>query len=116
MVLIYPTILVDSLTKYLILILFIYLGLPPPPPQNNSDHSHRQQQQQQQQQQQTYLNQVNVHKHHTPQHTVPVQSTYLSSPPISRNGLSSSTTANIYHFSQQVKHSFEKDFLSNSFF
>ncbi|CAF5073481.1 unnamed protein product, partial [Rotaria magnacalcarata] len=49
---------------------------------NGLDHLHRQQQQQQQQQpQQPYLNQVNVHKHHVPQHTVPVQAGYLVSPP-----------------------------------
>jgi hypothetical protein len=72
---------------------------------NGADHQHRQQTPQ------TYLNQVNVHKHHTPQHTVPVQSAYLSSPPNSRNGLSPSST-NIYHFSQhnsqQVKFFFSK--------
>ncbi|CAF2092420.1 unnamed protein product [Rotaria magnacalcarata] len=74
---------------------------------NGLDHLHRQQQQQQQQQpQQPYLNQVNVHKHHVPQHTVPVQAGYLVSPPVSRNGISPSLTANIYHFnhhnSQQI--------------
>ncbi|CAF4982686.1 unnamed protein product, partial [Rotaria socialis] len=68
---------------------------------NGSDHLHRQQQLQQ-----PYLNQVNVHKHHVPQHTVPVQAGYLASPPVSRNGISPSLTANIYHFnhhnSQQI--------------
>lgn len=65
-----------------------------PPTANGSDHPHRSQ---------NYLNQINVHKHHTPQHTVPVQSTYLSSPLTSRNGgQAPSTTANIYHFSHQV--------------
>lgn len=71
------------------------------PTMNGSDQHHRPQTQQ------SYLNQVNVHKHHTPQHTVPVQSAYLASPPIQRNGLSPSLTQNIYHFnhhhSQQVK-------------
>jgi len=90
-----------------------------PPTTNGSDHPNRQQSQQP-----IYLNQVNVHKHHTPQHTVPVQSTYLVSPPISRNGLSPSKPANIYHFShhnsQQVKKNFllcffENFFISNSF-
>jgi hypothetical protein len=75
---------------------------------NGADHQHRQQTPQ------TYLNQVNVHKHHTPQHTVPVQSAYLSSPPNSRNGLSPSST-NIYHFSQhnsqQVKFFFSRNVL-----
>lgn len=68
------------------------------PAANNIDHSHRPQ---------PYLNQVNVHKHHAPQHTVPVQAAYVSSSPVSRNGLSPSLGANVYHFnphnSQQVK-------------
>ena len=64
-----------------------------PPTTNGSDHLHRSQ---------NYLNQINVHKHHTTQHTVPVQSAYLASPPVSRNFHPSSTSANIYHFSQQV--------------
>ena len=75
-----------------------------PPTTNGSDHPHRQQSQQQQ----NYLNQVNVHKHHTPQHTVPVQSTYLASPPVSRNGLSPSSPANIYHFSHQQPQKVQK--------
>jgi hypothetical protein len=62
---------------------------------NDTDHPNRPQTQQ------GYLNQVNVHKHHTPQHTVPVQSAYITSSPILRNGLSPSSTANIYHFSHQ---------------
>lgn len=64
-----------------------------PPTNNGSDHPHRSQ---------NYLNQINVHKHHSTQHTVPVQSAYLASPPISRNHHPSSTPANVYHFSQQV--------------
>jgi hypothetical protein len=75
--------------------LMIVYFLGHPPPTNGADHTHRQQ---------TYLNQVNVHKHHTPQHIVPVQSTYLGSPPVSRNGKSPSTTANVYHFSQHNSH------------
>jgi hypothetical protein len=74
------------------LIIVNFSGLPPAT--NGSDHPHRQP---------TYLNQVNVHKHHTPQHTVPVQSAYLASSPVSRNGLSPLTSANIYHFPQQVE-------------
>ena len=73
------------------IISFFELGLPPT--SNGSEHPHRSQ---------NYLNQINVHKHHTPQHTVPVQSSFLSSPSASRNGQPSSTTANIYHFSHKV--------------
>ena len=62
---------------------------------NGSDYSHRQQGQQ------PYLNQVTVNKHHTPQHTVPVQSAYLVGSAMGRNGLSPSSTASIYHFAQQ---------------
>ncbi|CAF3727220.1 unnamed protein product [Adineta steineri] len=65
------------------------------PAMNDTDHPNRQQAQQ------SYLNQVNVHKHHTPQHTVPVQSAYFTTSPLSRNGLSSVSSANIYHFSHQ---------------
>ena len=54
-----------------------------------------------QQGQPPYLNQVTVNKHHTPQHTVPVQSGYLVGSAMGRNGLSPSSTASIYHFSQQ---------------
>lgn len=64
-----------------------------PPTTNGADHPHRSQ---------NYLNQINVHKHHSSQHTVPVQSAYLASPPVSRNIPSSSVAANVYHFSQHV--------------
>ena len=65
-----------------------------PPTTNGSDHPHRSQ---------NYLNQINVHKHHSSQHTVPVQSAYLASSPVSRNIPSSSVSGNVYHFSQQVR-------------
>ena len=70
---------------------------------NNLGHPHRQLTHQ------PYLNQVTVHKHHMPQHTVPVQSAYLAASPVSKADLSSSSSANIYHFnqpnSQQVNNS-----------
>jgi hypothetical protein len=82
-----------------LLIVNFFSGLPPTT--NGSG--------QQPQQQQNFLNQVNVHKHHTPQHTVPVQSTYLASPPITRNGLSPSSPPNIYHFSHQQPQKVKKN-------
>ena len=51
-----------------------------------------------------YLNQVSVHKHHTPQHAVPVQSTYLTGPSAGRNGLAPPANGSIYHFSQMNPH------------
>ncbi|UJR37294.1 hypothetical protein I4U23_030003 [Adineta vaga] len=68
------------------------------PAMNDTDHPNRQQAQQ------SYLNQVNVHKHHTPQHTVPVQSAFFTSSPIPRSSLSSLQAANVYHFSHHHHH------------
>ena len=68
------------------------------PNMNDTEHPNRQQAQQ------SYLNQVNVHKHHTPQHTVPVQSAYFTSSPLPRNGLQSLQAASVYHFSHHHHH------------
>jgi hypothetical protein len=90
----------EDLNKY------FFEGLPPT--MNGLDHSHRQQ---------PYLNQVNVHKHHAPQHTIPVQSAFLASPPVARNGLSPSSSANVYHFSQNNFQQVKKFYsMLNSYF
>ncbi|CAF3529157.1 unnamed protein product [Rotaria sp. Silwood1] len=58
---------------------------------NGSDHVHHQQ---------TYSNPVNTHKHISSQHSAPIQSNYHPSSPLTRNGIFSPPSSNVYNFNQ----------------